>query len=159
MGGAVAARGALLVTMRGEAVTAEAVGTDAAPAQSGGPLTAGTVAAIEEAGLEVADVLRVVRAALDEDFRYGVDVTSATTVAGRTVRADVVAREAGVVAGLPVALAVLDLVGGYLAGSRTDAGAEAGPRGRTGRRAGHRDGPGRGRVTGAARRRGAARVR
>ena len=46
-------------------------------------------------GLTPADVVRVVRAALDEDFRYGPDVTSAATVAGRTVTADVVAREAG----------------------------------------------------------------
>ncbi len=81
-----------------------------------GALAAATVTAIEAAGLEEADVLRVVRAALEEDFRYGPDVTSATTVAGRTVSADVVAREAGVVAGLPVALAVLDLIGGDLGG-------------------------------------------
>ena len=72
--------------------------------------------AIESAGLEVADVVRVVQSALDEDFRYGPDVTSAATVAGRTVTADVVARETGVVAGLPAALAVLDLVGDYLRG-------------------------------------------
>jgi nicotinate-nucleotide pyrophosphorylase (carboxylating) len=79
-----------------------------------------TVRALEAAGLDVTDVVRVVRAALDEDFRYGADVTSAATVAGRTVTADVVAREAGVVAGLPVALAVLDLLVDYL-------GAGAGP--------------------------------
>ena len=59
---------------------------------------------------------RAVRAALDEDFAYGPDVTSAATVAGRTVTADVVAREAGVLAGVPVALAVLDLIGGYVDG-------------------------------------------
>ncbi len=70
--------------------------------------------ALEAAGLDVPDVVRVVRAALDEDFRYGADVTSAATVAGRTVTADVVAREAGVVAGLPVALAVFDLLADYL---------------------------------------------
>ncbi len=70
------------------------------------------------AGLDVADVVRVVRAALDEDFRYGADVTSAATVAGRTVTADVVAREAGVVAGLPVALAVFDLLADYLGEAR-----------------------------------------
>ncbi|HEY1821313.1 MAG TPA: carboxylating nicotinate-nucleotide diphosphorylase [Trebonia sp.] len=78
-------------------------------------LTAGlapeTVTALEAAGLEVSEVVRVVRAALDEDFRYGPDVTSAATVAGRTVTAQVVAREAGVIAGLPIALAVLDLTG------------------------------------------------
>ena len=69
---------------------------------------------LRAAGLDVREVARVVRAALDEDFRYGPDVTSAATVAGRTVAAEVVAREAGVLAGLPVALAVLDLIGGYL---------------------------------------------
>ncbi len=61
-----------------------------------------------------ADVARVVRAALEEDFRYGADVTSAATVAGRTVSASVVAREAGVLAGGPVALAVFDLLADYL---------------------------------------------
>ena len=78
------------------------------------PLAPATVQALEAAGLGVPDVVRVVRAALDEDFRYGADVTSAATVAGRTVTADVVAREAGVVAGLPVAMAVFDLLGDYL---------------------------------------------
>jgi nicotinate-nucleotide pyrophosphorylase (carboxylating) len=74
----------------------------------------GTLAAVRVAGLDAREVARVVRAALDEDFRYGPDVTSAATVAGRTVAAEVVAREAGVLAGVPVALAVLDLIGGYL---------------------------------------------
>jgi nicotinate-nucleotide pyrophosphorylase (carboxylating) len=72
-----------------------------------------TVRALEAAGLDVSDVVRAVRAALDEDFRYGADVTSAATVAGRTVTAEVVAREAGVIAGLPAALAVFDLLGDY----------------------------------------------
>ena len=86
-------------------------------------LTAGgTVRALEAAGLDVPDVVRAVRAALDEDFRYGPDVTSAATVAGRTVTADVVAREAGVVAGLPVALAVLDLLGGLPGGGGLEPG-------------------------------------
>jgi nicotinate-nucleotide pyrophosphorylase (carboxylating) len=80
------------------------------------PLAPATVRALEKAGLDVTDVVRVVRAALDEDFRYGADVTSAATVAGRTVTADVVAREAGVVAGLPVALSVLGLLVDYLGG-------------------------------------------
>jgi nicotinate-nucleotide pyrophosphorylase (carboxylating) len=80
------------------------------------PLAPATVRALDEAGLDSADVVRVVRAALDEDFRYGPDVTSAATVAGRTLTADVVAREAGVVAGLPVALAVFDLLADYLGG-------------------------------------------
>jgi nicotinate-nucleotide pyrophosphorylase (carboxylating) len=81
------------------------------------------VRALEEAGLEVSDVVRVVRAALDEDFRYGADVTSAATVAGRTVTANVVAREAGVIAGLPVALAVFDLIAQYLGRGGSEAGA------------------------------------
>ena len=75
-----------------------------------------TLAALRAAGLDAVDVARAVRAALDEDFAYGPDVTSAATVAGRTVTADVVAREAGVLAGGPVALAVLDLIGGYAEG-------------------------------------------
>jgi nicotinate-nucleotide pyrophosphorylase (carboxylating) len=91
-------------------LTAEVADVTGSASADGG-LGAETARAIEAAGLEVADVLRAVRAALDEDFRYGPDVTSVATVSGRTVRADVVAREAGVVAGLPVALAVLDLTG------------------------------------------------
>jgi nicotinate-nucleotide pyrophosphorylase (carboxylating) len=78
-------------------------------------LAPATARAIEAAGLDVAEVVRTVRAALDEDFRYGADVTSAATVSGRTLTADVVAREPGVVAGLPVALAVLELLGEYVA--------------------------------------------
>jgi nicotinate-nucleotide pyrophosphorylase (carboxylating) len=76
-------------------------------------LGGGTLAALRTAGLDPRDVARAVRAALDEDFAYGPDVTSGATVRGRTVTADVVAREAGVLAGVPVALAVLDLIGGY----------------------------------------------
>jgi nicotinate-nucleotide pyrophosphorylase (carboxylating) len=79
-------------------------------------LASATARAIEATGLDVPDVVRVVRAALAEDFRYGADVTSVATVAGRTLTADVVAREPGVAAGLPVALAVLDLLGDYLTG-------------------------------------------
>jgi nicotinate-nucleotide pyrophosphorylase (carboxylating) len=76
-------------------------------------LTWETARALEAVGLDVADVVRAVRAALDEDFRYGADVTSAATVAGRTVTAEVVAREAGVLSGGPVALAVLELIAEY----------------------------------------------
>src|ERR1700729_2854299 len=79
-------------------------------------LSGATLAALRMAGLDPRDVARAVRAALDEDFAYGPDVTSGATVAGRTVTADVVAREAGVLAGVPVALAVLDLIAGYTDG-------------------------------------------
>jgi nicotinate-nucleotide pyrophosphorylase (carboxylating) len=64
------------------------------------------------AGLDPQDTERVVRGALDEDLRYGPDLTSAATAApGARAVAGVVAREPGVLAGLPVALAVLDAAG------------------------------------------------
>ena len=73
---------------------------------------ASVAAALDHAGLDPADVERVVTAALDEDLRYGDDVTTMATVpAGMTVTGDVVARSAGVIAGGPVALAVLDAAG------------------------------------------------
>jgi nicotinate-nucleotide pyrophosphorylase (carboxylating) len=70
------------------------------------PMVAGQLIA---AGLDPDDTERTVRGALDEDLRYGPDLTSAATAAphARAV-AGVVARQPGVLAGLPVALAVLD---------------------------------------------------
>jgi nicotinate-nucleotide pyrophosphorylase (carboxylating) len=79
-------------------------------------VSAATAERLRAGGLEVETVVRAVRAALAEDFRYGPDVTSAATVAGRSVTADVVTREAGVLAGVPVALTVLDLIAEYLPG-------------------------------------------
>jgi nicotinate-nucleotide pyrophosphorylase (carboxylating) len=73
------------------------------------PLVAGNLLA---AGLDPDDTERVVRGALDEDFRYGPDLTSvATAPPGASAVAGVVARQPGVLAGLPVALAVLDAAG------------------------------------------------
>jgi nicotinate-nucleotide pyrophosphorylase (carboxylating) len=70
------------------------------------------VAALGAAGLDEADTERAVRAALAEDFRYGHDVTTtATTAPGAAAIAVVAARQPGVLAGLPVALAVLDAMG------------------------------------------------
>jgi nicotinate-nucleotide pyrophosphorylase (carboxylating) len=64
------------------------------------------------AGLDPAEVERIVQTALDEDLRYGPDVTTtATAPAGATAAGSVVARRPGVVAGLPVARAVLELAG------------------------------------------------
>jgi nicotinate-nucleotide pyrophosphorylase (carboxylating) len=64
------------------------------------------------AGLDPDDTERVVRGALDEDFRYGPDLTSAATAGpGASAVAGVVARQPGVLAGLPVAFAVLDAAG------------------------------------------------
>jgi nicotinate-nucleotide pyrophosphorylase (carboxylating) len=76
------------------------------------PLSAMVTERLLAAGLDPEDTQRVVRGALDEDLRYGPDVTSAATVApdARGV-AGVVAREPGVLAGVPVALAVLDAAG------------------------------------------------
>jgi len=67
---------------------------------------------LRSAGLEPDATERVVRGALDEDFRYGPDVTSEATAApAARGTAGVVARQPGVLAGLPVALAVLDAAG------------------------------------------------
>jgi nicotinate-nucleotide pyrophosphorylase (carboxylating) len=69
--------------------------------------------ALLAAGLDPADVVRVVRAALDEDLSFGPDVTTLSTVpADARATGDVVPRSAGVLAGVPVAAAVFDLVGG-----------------------------------------------
>ena len=64
-------------------------------------------------GLDPADVVRVVRDALEEDLAFGPDVTTLATVApDARATGDVVPRSAGVLAGVPVAAAVFDLVGG-----------------------------------------------
>jgi nicotinate-nucleotide pyrophosphorylase (carboxylating) len=68
-------------------------------------------AALAAAGLDPGYVADVVRRALAEDLAGGTDVTSAATVpAGQTAVGDLVARAAGVVAGLPVAAAVFTTV-------------------------------------------------
>jgi nicotinate-nucleotide pyrophosphorylase (carboxylating) len=84
---------------------------------------------------EVAEARAAIRRALDEDLRYGPDVTTEATVpAGTTTTAAVVTREPGVIAGVEVALLVLDEVlgmGGYRVldhafdGDRLDTGAVA----------------------------------
>ena len=75
-------------------------------------LNATAAGRLRAAGLEPEDTERVIRAALEEDLRYGPDVTSAATAApGARAVAAVVAREPGVLAGLPVVLAVLDAAG------------------------------------------------
>jgi len=60
---------------------------------------------------EKAQALETIRRGLDEDLRYGPDVTTAATVAADAVtEAAVVAREPGVAAGIDVGLMVLDEV-------------------------------------------------
>jgi nicotinate-nucleotide pyrophosphorylase (carboxylating) len=76
-------------------------------------LGADVLDALTSAGLDPAEVERVVLAALHEDLVLGPDLTTEATVpAGATATADVVAREGGTVAGVAVALAVLD-AGGF----------------------------------------------
>ncbi|HSV67800.1 MAG TPA: carboxylating nicotinate-nucleotide diphosphorylase [Mycobacteriales bacterium] len=72
-----------------------------------------TVEALVAAGLDPAYVEDVIRRALAEDLAGGVDVTSVATVpAGQAGTARLVARAAGVLAGLPVAAAVFDVAAG-----------------------------------------------
>lgn len=75
-------------------------------------LSPAVVTALVTAGLDPADTERVVRRALAEDLAWGPDVTTAATAApGARGAGAVLARQPGVVAGLPVALAVLDAAG------------------------------------------------
>jgi nicotinate-nucleotide pyrophosphorylase (carboxylating) len=69
--------------------------------------------ALQKGGLDPAEVERVVRRALEEDLALGPDVTTLSTVAEDAhATGDVVPRAPGVLAGLAVAAAVFDLVGG-----------------------------------------------
>ncbi|WP_051426461.1 carboxylating nicotinate-nucleotide diphosphorylase [Jiangella gansuensis] len=69
--------------------------------------------ALREAGLDPAYVEDLIRATLEEDLDGGEDVTTVATVpAEQQAIAVLAAREAGVVAGLPVAEATFAVVGG-----------------------------------------------
>lgn len=77
------------------------------------PLGGDTDRRLAAAGLDAHAVGRLVRAAVDEDLGGGRDVTSmAAIAAGHIGTATFGARTAGVIAGLPVAAAVLDVVCG-----------------------------------------------
>jgi nicotinate-nucleotide pyrophosphorylase (carboxylating) len=72
-----------------------------------------TLAALADADLDADHVLAVARGAVEEDLAGGVDVTSVATVPEQLVgTAAFVPRAAGTVAGVPVAMAVLDVVAG-----------------------------------------------
>jgi nicotinate-nucleotide pyrophosphorylase (carboxylating) len=72
---------------------------------------------LRAAGLDTDEVARLVRVALDEDLRYGPDVTTEATIPPEQIaEANVVAREGGVVCGVDVARAVLEAVGFGLEG-------------------------------------------
>ena len=76
-------------------------------------LSVTTSSALTDAGLDPAAVEAVVAAALAEDLAVGPDVTTEAVVPEDAVgTGDVVPRAPGVLAGLPVAAAVLDVVGG-----------------------------------------------
>ncbi|WP_216208346.1 carboxylating nicotinate-nucleotide diphosphorylase [Amycolatopsis aidingensis] len=61
--------------------------------------------------LEPAEVRRIVELALAEDLRYGPDATTEATVpAGAVATAELTPREPGVLAGIPLALAVFETV-------------------------------------------------
>jgi nicotinate-nucleotide pyrophosphorylase (carboxylating) len=73
-------------------------------------LAEATAVALREAGLDPSGVADLARRALDEDLASGVDVTSLATVPFDVeAKADFVARGDGVIAGLPVVRAVLDV--------------------------------------------------
>ena len=80
---------------------------------------------------ELAEARATISRALDEDLRYGPDVTTLTTVPdGATTTASLITREPGVVAGVDVALLVLDEVlsaGGYRVLDRVEDGARLQP--------------------------------
>ncbi|MEV6064265.1 carboxylating nicotinate-nucleotide diphosphorylase [Nocardia asteroides] len=64
-----------------------------------------------DAALDREELLTLIRTALDEDLRYGPDVTTVATVPADAVsKASVVSRQVGTVAGLDVGLLVLDEV-------------------------------------------------
>src|SRR3954466_6351578 len=76
---------------------------------------------------ELTEARRVIARALEEDLRYGPDVTTLATVpADATTTASMVTREPGVIAGVDIALLVLDEVigpDGYRVKHRVDDGA------------------------------------
>ncbi|MDT5016188.1 MAG: hypothetical protein QOD39_2348 [Mycobacterium sp.] len=82
---------------------------------------------------ELAEARRVIAVALEEDLRYGPDVTTMATVPSDvTTTASMVAREAGVIAGVDIALLALDEVlgpDGYLVKQRVTDGARLDPGG------------------------------
>jgi nicotinate-nucleotide pyrophosphorylase (carboxylating) len=68
-------------------------------------------AELTAAGLDPTDIHRIVSTALAEDLRYGPDATTIATVpADAVATAELTPRQAGVIAGIPVALAVFDQV-------------------------------------------------
>ena len=82
---------------------------------------------MELSAAELTEARRVIARALEEDLRYGPDVTTLATVpADTTTTASMATREPGVIAGVEIALLVLDEVigpDGYRVKHRVDDGA------------------------------------
>ncbi|MEM9200452.1 MAG: carboxylating nicotinate-nucleotide diphosphorylase [Actinomycetota bacterium] len=77
------------------------------------PLSADTAARLTAASLDPHAIASLIETALVEDLADGVDVTSAATIPeGQRCVVTFGARDAGVVAGLPVAVGVIDMVCG-----------------------------------------------
>jgi len=80
------------------------------------PISPATAAVLEGAGLDAEGLDRLIRVALAEDLAEGVDVTSTSTVDLDLVStATFGTRTRGVIAGLPVAAAVIEMVCGSAA--------------------------------------------
>jgi nicotinate-nucleotide pyrophosphorylase (carboxylating) len=76
-------------------------------------LSSATAAALVSAGLQVKDVQRVIKAALREDLGAGPDVTTQSTVPkDQRSKAVFASRSAGCIAGIDIAVAVLEMVCG-----------------------------------------------
>ena len=76
-------------------------------------LSSATAAALVGAGLQVKDVQRVIKAALREDLGAGPDVTTQSTVPkDQRSKAVFASRSAGCIAGVDIAVAVLEMVCG-----------------------------------------------
>lgn len=75
-------------------------------------------AQMDEVELDIPPIEHLARLALDEDLRYGPDITSSATFSPDYVaHADVVARQPGVVCGLTLALVILEAVDFPLSGA------------------------------------------
>jgi len=76
-------------------------------------ISSATAAALASAGLQVKDVRRVIKEALREDLGAGPDVTTQSTVPkDQRSRAVFATRSAGCIAGIDIAVAVLEMVCG-----------------------------------------------
>ena len=76
-------------------------------------ISSATAAALASAGLQVKDVQRVIKEALREDLGAGPDVTTQSTVPkDQRSRAVFATRSAGCIAGIDIAVAVLEMVCG-----------------------------------------------